>query len=145
MMGTTMYLLDTDNMSAIERESPASIRLKARIANVPPDDIATSIVSYEEQTRGWIAVSANAETPEKQIKAFLRLKAHLQIYCKIAIVDYDAKAAAEFERLKRMRLGMGTKDLQIAAIALANNAILLSRNLRDFGKVPGLIVEDWLR
>lgn len=38
---------------------------------------------------------------------------------------------------------IGTMDLKIAAIALANDATLLSRNLRDFGKVPGLRVEDW--
>lgn len=52
-------------------------------------------------------------------------------------------AAAEFERLRKQRIRIGTMDLKIAAIALANNATLLSKNLRDFGKVPGLKVEDW--
>jgi tRNA(fMet)-specific endonuclease VapC len=36
-------------------------------------------------------------------------------------------------------------DLKIAAIALANDALVLSANLREFGRVPGLRVEDWLR
>ena len=38
---------------------------------------------------------------------------------------------------------IGAMDLKIASIALANNATLLSRNLKDFGKVPDLKVEDW--
>jgi tRNA(fMet)-specific endonuclease VapC len=36
-------------------------------------------------------------------------------------------------------------DLKIAAVALTNDALLLSANLREFGRVPGLRVEDWLR
>ena len=43
------------------------------------------------------------------------------------------------------RIRIGTMDLKIAAIALANDAILLSRNLTDFSKVPALRVEDWMR
>ena len=39
--------------------------------------------------------------------------------------------------------GIGTIDLKIAAIVLANDATLLRRNLSDFRKVPGLKVEDW--
>jgi tRNA(fMet)-specific endonuclease VapC len=58
-------------------------------------------------------------------------------------VDYDQREAVEFERLRQARIHIGTMDLKIAAIALANNATLLSRNLADFGKVPGLRVEDW--
>ena len=39
---------------------------------------------------------------------------------------------------------IGSQDLKIAAIALINDALLSSRNLRDFKKVKGLEVEDWL-
>ena len=61
----------------------------------------------------------------------------------IPLLDYDAKAVAQYERLRQARLRVGTKDLQIAAIALANDAVLLTRNLSDFQKVPGLKMEDW--
>jgi tRNA(fMet)-specific endonuclease VapC len=138
-----MYLLDTDHMTILERESPEAQRLKARLAEIPPDDLATTIVSYEEQTRGWLAVSAQARTADALIAAYRRLKTHLQIYCKIAVVDYDENAAAAFERFRQSRIRIATMDLRIAAIALANNAVLLTRNLTDFGKVPGLRAEDW--
>jgi tRNA(fMet)-specific endonuclease VapC len=52
-------------------------------------------------------------------------------------------AAEQFQRLQLLRLRIGTMDMKIAAIALANDATLLTRNLADFGKVPGLRVEDW--
>ena len=49
----------------------------------------------------------------------------------------------QFEQLQKQHIRIGTMDLKIAAIAIANNATLLSRNLKDFSKVPGLKVEDW--
>jgi predicted nucleic acid-binding protein len=57
--------------------------------------------------------------------------------------SFDERAATEFQRLRRSRLRIGTMDLKIAAIVLAHDATLLSRNLSDFRKVPGLKVEDW--
>ncbi len=42
-----------------------------------------------------------------------------------------------------MKLRIGTMDLRIAAIAIAQDALLLSKNLTDFRTVPGLSVEDW--
>lgn len=86
---------------------------------------------------------ALARTPALQIEAYVRLKRHLPIYCKIAVIQYDDKAAAEFERLKQAKIRIGTMDLKIAAIALANDAILPTRNLVDFSRVPGVKAEDW--
>jgi tRNA(fMet)-specific endonuclease VapC len=48
-----------------------------------------------------------------------------------------------FQLLVGQKLNVGGMDLRIAAIALENGAAVVSRNLRDFGRVPGLIVEDW--
>ena len=47
-----IHLLDTNHMSILERESHESQRLEARMLALPQDDIGTTIVSYEEQTRG---------------------------------------------------------------------------------------------
>jgi tRNA(fMet)-specific endonuclease VapC len=138
-----MYLLDTDSMTLLERGGSEGARLKARLATIPPDDLATTIISYEEQMRGWLSVSAQARTQEAQIAAYRRLKTHLQIYSNIAVVDYEEKAATEFTRLRQAKIRIGTMDLKIAAIALSNDATLLTRNLSDFSKVPNLKAEDW--
>jgi tRNA(fMet)-specific endonuclease VapC len=67
----------------------------------------------------------------------------LDFYCGTPLLSFSDEAAAQFRRLWRTRLRVGTMDLKIAAIALANDATVLTRNLSDFGKVPGLRVEDW--
>lgn len=55
----------------------------------------------------------------------------------------DERASQQFQRLWQARIRIGTMDLKIAAIALVNDATLLTRNLSDFGKVPDLRIEDW--
>jgi tRNA(fMet)-specific endonuclease VapC len=67
----------------------------------------------------------------------------LTSYHDVIILDFDERAAEEYKRLSKFRIRIGAMDLKIASIALANNATLLSRNLKDFGKVPDLKVEDW--
>lgn len=138
-----MHILDTDHMSLLERGGEECRRIQARLRKIPLDDIATTVVSYEEQTRGWLSRIAQASTLVRQILVYKELKRQLQNYCNTAVVDFDDRAAAEFERLKKMKLRMGTMDLKIASIALANDATLLTRNASDFGRIPGLKIEDW--
>ena len=63
---------------------------------------------------------------------------------KLSILPFDESAARVFENLRHQRLRSGTMDLKIAAICLAHDGLLLTRNLSDFEKVPGLRVENWL-
>jgi tRNA(fMet)-specific endonuclease VapC len=67
----------------------------------------------------------------------------LDRYLKLTVLEFDEAAAAEFERLRRSRIRIGTMDLKIAAIALAHNATVLTCNSKDFSRVPGLRFEDW--
>ena len=138
-----MVLLDTDHMSLLQRGGAEGLRIRMRPRTLPLDDVATTIVSYEEQMRGWLARLARTTTQERQIFDYSELKKLLQSYCSFAIVDYDATAASEFQRLLVLKLRLGTMDMKIAAVVLANNAVLLTRNMTDFGKVSGLHAEDW--
>ncbi|MCE7988051.1 MAG: type II toxin-antitoxin system VapC family toxin [Caldilinea sp. CFX5] len=59
------------------------------------------------------------------------------------MLSFDATAAIQFRHLQQQRLRVGTQDLRIAAIALANNCTLVTRNRRDFERIPELRIEDW--
>jgi tRNA(fMet)-specific endonuclease VapC len=139
-----MVVLDTDLISLLERkDSPARQPLQARLEQLPLEDVATTIISYEEQTRGWLAYMARARTVAQQVDAYRRLYTHLNAYLALRVLEFDDRAAEQFQRLTRARLRVGPMDQKIAAIVLAHDATLLSRNLRDFRKVNGLKVEDW--
>lgn len=56
---------------------------------------------------------------------------------------FDAPAAAVFDGLRAQRVRIATMDLRIASIALSRGLILLTRNVSDFSKVPGLVTENW--
>jgi len=138
-----MYLLDTDHLSVLERGGTESQRLRRRLQAVPPDEVAATVVSYEEQTRGWLSYMAKARSLDEQITAYSYLQRHLQVFCTVPLIAFDSAAAAMVQRLQKQRIRIGTMDLKIASIALSQNATLLSRNVTDFQKVPGLRVEDW--
>ncbi|MGH9840548.1 MAG: type II toxin-antitoxin system VapC family toxin [Blastocatellia bacterium] len=139
-----MYVLDTDHMSALEWGSGAAgQRLITRLNKLSEGEAATTIITFEEQTRGWLAVLAQSRSLDEQVDAYRRLKRLLDNYLKTAVLEFDAAAAAEFQRLQRLRLRVGTMDLKVAAIVLAHDATVLTRNTKDFSRVPDLRVEDW--
>ena len=137
------HLLDTDHVAMMDRGGQEGRVIRARIAAFSREEVVASIISYEEQMRGWLAFINTLHTPSAQIDGYLRLESLLEFYCETPLLSFDAKAVAEFERLKQAKIRIGTMDLKIAAIPLASNAVVLTRNLSDFGKVPGLRVEDW--
>jgi tRNA(fMet)-specific endonuclease VapC len=139
-----MVVLDTDHLSLLEREdSPAGQHLRARLSALNHALRATTIITYEEQTRGWMAYMARAKSVAQEIEAYARLKRHLRNYRNILVLDFDERAAVEYQQLRRSRIRIGAMDLKIAAIVLAHDATLLTMNLSDFRKVPGLKVADW--
>lgn len=138
-----MYVLDTDHIALLDRGGTAGQHMRIRLAQVLPHDVTASVVSYEEQIRGWMAVIAQARTVARHVPFYRDMERLVRFYCLTPLLPFDAKAAVEFERLRQARIRIGVMDVKIAAIARANHATLLSRNRTDFSRVPGLHVEDW--
>jgi tRNA(fMet)-specific endonuclease VapC len=140
-----MILLDTDHLSVVaNRRASGYAPLMARLQASAEMPLATTIVSVEEQCRGWLAKINRTRSIHNQIPAYEQLANLFSFLSDWEIVPLDTRAADEFERLRKQRLRIGTQDLKIAAIALTKDALLLSANLRDFRQVAELRVESWL-
>jgi tRNA(fMet)-specific endonuclease VapC len=67
----------------------------------------------------------------------------LSNFCEAQVLPFDDAAANVFDDMRGRKVRVGAMDLRIASIALSRDMTVLSRNLADFGRVPGLRVEDW--
>jgi tRNA(fMet)-specific endonuclease VapC len=105
--------------------------------------VAVSVVSIEGSFRGRLAALARARDGVARIILYNLLLTTLDVFAQLPLVSWDQASEAEFQRLRSTRLRVGTQDLKIASIALANNLTLLTRNRVDFSRIPGLKINDW--
>jgi tRNA(fMet)-specific endonuclease VapC len=138
-----MYLLDTDHLSLLQRQGNSAQPLIRRLQlNTSP--IAATVISYEEQTRGWLQYFSQARNLEQQVLAYQRLQQHAINYCNIKLLAFDTQSAEQFQQLRKQYPRLDTMDRKIAAIVLTHDATLLTRNQKDFSQIQGIKIEDWL-
>lgn len=138
-----MYILDTDHLSLIQRNKQEGRQILKRLAALEDVAVAVTVITYEEQVRGRLSVLSRAKTLDAQVLAYQGLQQLATDYQSIVIVPFNHIAALEYQRLRKAYPRLGSMDLKIAAISLANNAILLTRNGSDFGQLIELRTEDW--
>ena len=138
-----MLVLDTNHLTEYDRASIIGERLRQRLA-ASGDVAVTTIVSAEEQMRGWLARINAKRDVRRQFHAYERLHGRIRFFNDWVLLPWDEDAANLFADLRRTLRRMSTMDLKIACITLAHDATLLTRNTGDFAQVPGLRVENWL-
>lgn len=139
-----MIVHDTDHLTVLRyRTHSLHSKLASRLQSAE-EPVVACVISLEEQMRGWLAEIARRRKIEDQVPAYAELTKLVDFFQEWVTIAFDPSAAKVFADLKRQKIRVGTQDLKIASIALANQALLLSANLIDFQRVPGLQVEDWL-
>jgi tRNA(fMet)-specific endonuclease VapC len=130
------YLLDANAISAMVVNPRGPVA--ARIAEVGESNVFTSIIVCAEVAFG-VKKRASQELTRKVA----------DVMSKIYIASFDPPADAHYAEiglfLQRQGQPIGPNDLWIAAHALALDAVLVTDNEREFSRVPGLKVENWLR
>jgi tRNA(fMet)-specific endonuclease VapC len=130
-----IYLLDT-NACIVYLNRPMS-GIRRRFAMLSPQDIAVCSVVKAELFYGAMRSNNPTRTLSLQ-EAFLN---------NFVSLPFDDTAARIFGRIRAelnaSGMPIGPYDLQIAAIALANNLILVTHNVREFSRVNDLQIEDW--
>jgi len=138
------YLLDTDHISFLQRRSGTEFaRLMIRISQYPPTDFALSVVSLHEQVLGAHNFINRARSNTDIMRGYALLLEILEGFALAPVLPFDNTAIAVFDEMRRQRVRVSTMDLRIAAIAMSRSLILLTRNVGDFSRVPGLVTEDW--
>ena len=138
------YLLDTDHISILQRQSgPEFATLMAHIAQHGPTELAFSIISMHEQVLGCHTYISRARTASEVVRGYRMLAQILRDFAISPVLPFDAAAATVFDGLVAQGVQIGRMDLRIASIALSRGMILVTRNARDFAKVPDLQIEDW--
>lgn len=102
------------------------------------------LVAIEEHLRGLLALIHRYTEIDRQLWGYHRLYESLHRIREADIVSITPIEADRFKELRKQRIKIGTQDLKIAAIALTHDARLLSNNLKDFKRIPGLKVESWI-
>jgi tRNA(fMet)-specific endonuclease VapC len=114
-----------------------------RVADHPPADLAISILTVDEQLTGWYTPTRQARRPDEIARAYVHLGEAVVRLARWRILPYTESAIEQVAQWKNLRLNVRLMDLRIAAVALENQAVVVIRNRRDFGRIPGLSVEDW--
>lgn len=136
------YILDTDHFSLWQRNHPFVVKHITKNAN----NISITIITAEEVIRGRFNVirqsSQNSES-DKLVLAYNLFWETLDDFKMLGILKFDQKAFIHYTDLRSQKIRIGSQDLKIASITLATNSILITRNSRDFNKIPDLKFEDW--
>ncbi len=135
-----LYILDTDHVSLLQRQHPLVLR---NLQKVPVENRAIAVITLAEQIQGRLAAFRRAKTEAESSRALQFLVQTVEFYQHIQVLPYEDKSTVEFERLRQRGIRIGTQDLRIAEIALANQATVVTRNRRDFIQVPQLDIVDW--
>lgn len=93
--------------------------------------------------RGRLAQVHRGKGAEDRVQAYYWLSKTLDFLCGFKVLKFDPYAEAHFQNLLTKKIRIGIQDLKIAAIALSNDATLVTRNRRDFNQIPALTIEDW--
>lgn len=137
----SQYILDTDHVTLFQY-GHSEIARRAKV--IGGSNIFVTTITLEEQLRGRLAgISKAATKPEKLAVAYQNLRKTVTYFCNVQLLNFDNPAYNCYQSLRQQRIRVGTQDLKIAAITLVNQAVLVTRNQKDFIQVPGLTFEDW--
>ncbi|MGL4555591.1 MAG: type II toxin-antitoxin system VapC family toxin [Gemmataceae bacterium] len=135
-----LFVLDTNVLTDFSHGRPAVV---SRVLSRPPEEIAITVITVEEGVSGWQRMIRGARTARDQAQGWFRLAEIIPTLARWQILPFTEAGIDRFESLERLRLNVKGEDLRIAAIVLEHDATLVTRNVRDFERIPGLKYENW--
>jgi tRNA(fMet)-specific endonuclease VapC len=139
----SLWILDTDCVSLfLEGNSSIGDRAAAKFP-----DVAITIITVQEIFNGWAGRINDPSQAHQLVWLYTKLWRTTEFFKKVTILNFTETAQtyhqnllSEHKLLAKKRL---EKDVRIAAIAIANDGIMVTRNYKDFSLIPNLQIEDW--
>ena len=135
-----VYVLDTDTLSLFQRGHPIVTK---RCAAKSPGELVITVSSVEEQHSGRLRFIRKVRKPDELPRVYQSPIETVRSLSKLPIISFSPAAFARYSQLIGLKLDVGRMDLRIAATVVDLGGILVTRNVRDFSRIPGLILEDW--
>lgn len=136
----SLYLLDTDILSLYQ---DGHKEVRQQVADHRPEELSTSIISIEEQLSSWYTLRRRVRGRDHLARVYERFAQNVRMLSRLQILSFSAAAIGHYEALHRSKLGVRKNDLRIAAIAIENSAIVVTRNRTDFERIPDVRIENW--
>ena len=136
----SLYILDTDHVSLFNGEHPL---VTQRINMMDQNSLATTIITVQESVVGRLAQIKRAKSETALLWAYRDFLNTVMYFCTIKVLPFDQAAYQHYHTLRQQKIRIGTMDLRISAIALSQPGTVVTRNQRDFGRVPSLSLVDW--
>jgi tRNA(fMet)-specific endonuclease VapC len=136
----SLYAFDTDCLTLLLR-GQAEICRNATAHD--PAELALPIITVEETLTGWYSQIRRAKKDDQLVRAYTALQQAVEFCSHVRILPFDLESLRLFHELHSHNPRLGKNDLRIAAIVLAHDAVLITRNSRHFKNLPGLRLEDW--
>lgn len=139
-----MHIFDSDHLSFLQKRRGREFESIAKhLENQPPSVFFVTIISFHEQFNGWLKFIARTNEEAELVRGYAELQHVVLTFAKSQVLAFNKAAAEVYGELRRSRIRVGAMDLRIAAITIANQMTLLTRNTVDFERVPNLTIEDW--
>jgi tRNA(fMet)-specific endonuclease VapC len=135
-----VYIIDTDTFSLYQDGDPAVL---ANILRHGGDRLVVTVTTVEEALAGWLHRIRIAKNDRDRAFGSAQYAETVEDFSGWPVLPLTVPALARITALGRGRLNVGGNDLKIAAVALEAGGTVVTRNLRDFRRVPGLACEDW--
>jgi tRNA(fMet)-specific endonuclease VapC len=141
----SLYILDTDHVSLLLQGNQTVI---SKVAQVYPH-LAITIVTVQEIFNGWVVKINDRAESGNLVNLYTKLWTTQEYFKGVRILNFDNVAYTCYQGLLRQNQQLNKKrlqkDLRIAAIALSINAVMVTRNQKDFSQIPNLVLEDWTK
>ncbi len=141
-----IYLLDTTTLTHLRHRHPGVYAAYSQRNDPASGDIVgVASVNVEEVVGGWLGYLQRSQTPQEVQYASQMLNDAVYSLARFPLYAMTDAAVIRHIALRKLKLNVGRNDLRLAALALELGATVVTDNIRDFARVPGLLWVDWTK